>query len=116
MDDHSRATWVYLLKSQSEVLTVFPGFLKLIETQYKRVAKAVRADNAHELKFHTLFQEKGILSYHSCPETPEQNSVVERKPKDSFLCSQQLPARCFSLRWMIELLSVKQSTINKSSS
>lgn len=41
--------------------------------------KAVRSDNAQELKFTDLFQSKGIQSFHSCPETPQQNSVVERK-------------------------------------
>ena len=40
---------------------------------------AVRSDNANELNFTTLYHNKGIKSYHSCPETPEHNSVVERK-------------------------------------
>ncbi|CAA7044669.1 unnamed protein product, partial [Microthlaspi erraticum] len=51
----------------------------MVETQYKAVVKGVRSDNAPELKFTSLFRQKGIISYHSCPETPEQNSVVERK-------------------------------------
>ncbi|CAL9218573.1 unnamed protein product, partial [Arabidopsis halleri] len=51
----------------------------MVETQYKTVVKAVRSDNAPELKFVDLFKSKGIMAYHSCPETPEQNSVVERK-------------------------------------
>ncbi|KAG7534049.1 Ribonuclease H-like superfamily [Arabidopsis thaliana x Arabidopsis arenosa] len=51
----------------------------MVETQYKTVVKAVRSDNAPEPKFVDLFKSKGIMAYHSCPETPEQNSVVERK-------------------------------------
>ena len=79
VDDHSRATWVYLLRNKSEVLTVFPGFVNLVENQYNVKVKSVRSDNAPELNFTKFYQEKGIRSYHSCPETPEQNSVVERK-------------------------------------
>ncbi|KAG7583985.1 Retrotransposon Copia-like N-terminal [Arabidopsis suecica] len=41
--------------------------------------KAVRSDNAPELRFEELYKAKGIISYHSYPETPQQNSVVERK-------------------------------------
>ena len=61
------------------MLQIFPDFLKMVETQYKIVVKAVRSDNAPELKFVELFKSKGIIAYHSCPETQEQNSVVERK-------------------------------------
>ena len=31
------------------------------------------------MEFHDFFCSKGIISYHSCVETPEQNSVVKRK-------------------------------------
>jgi len=79
VDDHSRATWIYLLRNKSEVLTVFPAFIEQVENQYKVRVKAVRSDNAPELKFTSLYQQKGIVSFHSCPETPEQNLVVERK-------------------------------------
>ena len=79
VDDCSRATWVYLLKSKSDVLTVFPNFIAMVENQFNRRVKAVRSDNAPELKFTSFYNSKGIISYHSCPETPQQNSVVERK-------------------------------------
>ncbi|KAG7560507.1 Retrotransposon gag domain [Arabidopsis thaliana x Arabidopsis arenosa] len=78
-DDCSRATWVYLLKQKSDVLQVFPNFLTMVETQFQSKVKGVRSDNAPELNFISFYQSKGILSYHSCPETPQQNSVVERK-------------------------------------
>lgn len=79
MDDHTRLTWIYLLKTKDAVLTVFPDFLTMIETQFKMMVKAVRSDNAPELRFTELYKKKGIVAFHSCPETPEQNSVVERK-------------------------------------
>ncbi|CAA7015065.1 unnamed protein product [Microthlaspi erraticum] len=79
VDDHTRVTWIYLMRTKDEVLTVFPEFLTMVETQYNAVVKGVRSDNAPELKFTALYKKKSIVSYHSCPETPEQNSVVERK-------------------------------------
>lgn len=57
----------------------FNCFLTLIETQYNAKVKAVRFDNAHELKFTYLYLGKSIISFHSCPETPQQNLVVKCK-------------------------------------
>lgn len=51
----------------------------MIETQFNTRVKYVSSDNAPELSFTDLFQQKGIVSFHSCPETPEQNYVIERK-------------------------------------
>jgi len=79
VDDHTRVTWVYLLRLKSDVLTVFPEFLQMVETQFDKRVRCVRSDNAPELKFTELYRRLGIIPYHSCPETPEQNSVVERK-------------------------------------
>lgn len=76
VDDHTPLTWIYLMKTKAEVLTIFPDFLQMIETQYKTLVKGVRADNAPELRFDALYKKKWIVSYHSCPETPQQNSVV----------------------------------------
>ncbi|CAA7046104.1 unnamed protein product [Microthlaspi erraticum] len=51
----------------------------MIENQYGCRVRGVRSDNAPELKFVDLYKAKGIKAFHSCPETPEQKSVVERK-------------------------------------
>lgn len=79
VDDFSRATWVYMLKQKSDVLHVFPGYIEMIENQLNTRVRAVRSDNANELNFTVLYHNKGIKAFHSCPDTPEQNSVVERK-------------------------------------
>ena len=79
VDDHSRATWVYLLRTKDEVIQVFPDFVKQVETKYVIKLRSVRSDNAQELLFAKFYKDQGIIAYHSCPETPEQNSVVERK-------------------------------------
>ena len=79
VDDCTRATWVYLLCAKLEILTVFPNFFTMVSTQYNLVIKSVCSETARELDFHDFFCSKGIVSYHSCVETPKQNSVVERK-------------------------------------
>lgn len=79
IDDHTRFTWVYLLRKKSDVSTIFPTFYELIFTQFNLHIKSVRSANAPELNFVEYFKTKGIIHYHSCVERPQQNSVVERK-------------------------------------
>ncbi|KAE8720139.1 hypothetical protein F3Y22_tig00109916pilonHSYRG00111 [Hibiscus syriacus] len=43
------------------------------------LSKQQRSDNALELKFTELFTNLGIMHQFSCVETPQQNSIVERK-------------------------------------
>jgi len=54
----------------------------MVKTQFDSYVKVVRSDNGTEF-FNSqsikLFQELGILYQSSCPHTPQQNGVVERK-------------------------------------
>ena len=79
VDDCSRATWVYLLRNKSDVKEIIPKFFALVHTQFEVQIKAFRSDNAPELQFSEFFACHGVTHYHSCIETPQQNSVVERK-------------------------------------
>ena len=79
VDDSSRYTWVYMMKAKSEVQTLVPKFLTMVKTQFNRVVKTIRSDNAKEFNFSDLFSRLGIIHQHSCVERPQQNSVVERK-------------------------------------
>ena len=56
-----------------------PKFFNLVETQFNNKIKRFRSNNAWELTFNELFDEKGVLHQYSCVDTPQQNSVVERK-------------------------------------
>ncbi|KAK0575082.1 hypothetical protein LWI29_033753 [Acer saccharum] len=51
----------------------------MVKTQFDRVVKTIRSDNAKEFNFSDLFSRLGIIHQHSCVERPQQNSVVERK-------------------------------------
>ena len=75
----SRATWVYLLRNKSDAKAIIPQFFALIHTQFEVHIKAFQSDNAPELQFPEFFSSHGVTHYHSCKETPQQNSVVERK-------------------------------------
>lgn len=79
VDDHTRFTWVYLLKQKSDVCTIIPRFLALVATQFNCKIKVFRSDNAPELSFTDLFADHGIIHQFSCVACPQQNSVVERK-------------------------------------
>ena len=82
VDDCSRMTWVYFLKNKSEVYEKFVLFYKLIQTQFQTQIKVLRSDNGREFvnrEMSNFFKDKGLVHQTSCPYTPEQNGVAERK-------------------------------------
>ena len=82
IDDFSRFTWVYFLRAKGEVFSVFQLFLALLETQLSASIKVLRSDSGGECmsnEFQVFLQRKGIISQRSCPSTPQQNGVAERK-------------------------------------
>eukprot|EP00253_Pinus_taeda_P022537 PITA_22537 len=48
IDDHSRRTWIYFLKTKSEVFKRFQEFRALVETQTGQKTKSLRSDNGGE--------------------------------------------------------------------
>ena len=70
VDDCTRVTWVFLLRTKTEVIIVFQNFYQMVLTQFTTQIKSVRSDNAPKLSFHEFFQSKGIIFTHSCVETP----------------------------------------------
>jgi Integrase core domain/GAG-pre-integrase domain len=82
IDDFSRTTWLYLLRSKDEVFNCFEEFINRVQTQYNGKIKTFRSDNGTEFvnnKFSNLFRDKGIIHQTTCINTPEQNGVSERK-------------------------------------
>lgn len=78
VDDHSRHTWLYLMKLKSETSTHIHSFIEMIETQFSTKLKCIRFDNGPEFKLNHLYSSKGIIHQTSCVEAPQQN-VVGRK-------------------------------------
>ena len=82
VDDYSRWTWVFLLRLKSDVSSVIKTFLAMILNQFEKHVKVFRTDNGSEFFNNTcgeLFKTHGILHQSSCPYTPQQNGVVERR-------------------------------------
>jgi hypothetical protein len=79
VDDFSRYTWIYLLHSKSQTSHIIQSFYSLVLTQFKVKIKTIRSDNGNEFIMHDFFNSHGIVHQLSCVETPQQNSVVERK-------------------------------------
>jgi len=65
IDDYSRFTWVYFLRSKSEVFSIFKKFLAYVETQFSTCIKILRSDSGGEYmshEFNNFLLEKGIVS------------------------------------------------------
>ena len=48
IDDYSRYSWIFPMKSRSEILPIYSNFTKMIETQFSKRIKIFRSDNALE--------------------------------------------------------------------
>jgi transposase InsO family protein len=82
VDDYSRYTWVFLLKSKDETYKYFSKFAKQARRTFEEVIKTIRTDNGSEFKNYTMENfvcEEGIKHEFSAPYTRQQNGVVERK-------------------------------------
>ncbi|CAJ2647171.1 unnamed protein product [Trifolium pratense] len=79
VDDHSRYTWLILMKHKSEAQSHVQNLIKMIETQFNGKTKCIRTDNGPEFLMKEFFEKTGIVHQTSCVETPQQNARVERK-------------------------------------
>ncbi|XP_040937219.1 uncharacterized protein [Gossypium hirsutum] len=82
VDDHTRMTWVYLLKLKSDVVIALKQFFLMVKTQFSAVIQTVRSDNGSEFfnsSCSSFFESLGIIHQSSCIDTPQQNGIAERK-------------------------------------
>jgi len=117
IDDYSRFTWLYFLRSKSEVFSMFKKFLTYVETQFQASVKILRSDSGGEYmsnEFQKYLQQKGILSQRSFLYTPQQNGMAERKNRHllditrSLLLQASVPSRFWA-----EALSTAVFLINR---
>lgn len=81
IDDKTRNTFVYFLKSKNEVFTKFQEFKALVEKQTGKNIKILRSDNGGEYVSHAFdmyLKSNGIQHQTTIAYTPEQNGVAER--------------------------------------
>jgi hypothetical protein len=82
IDDYSRKTWVYFLKSKDEVFGKFKQFKALIENLSERKIKILRSDNGREYtskEFINFCKDVRIKMELTTTYNPQQNGVAERK-------------------------------------
>ena len=82
VDDCTRYTWLFPLKHKSDFYECFLKFQKLVENQFERKIKIFQSDGGGEFTsnlFTNHLAQCGIAQQLSCPNTPEQNGVAERK-------------------------------------
>ena len=74
IDDYSRFTWFYLLKSKDAVFSYFLKFKNLIENQFNTTIKALQTDWGGEFfPLNSFLENLSIHHHHPCPYTPQQN-------------------------------------------
>lgn len=81
IDDFTRMTFGYFIKTKDEVLPVFKIFKTLVENQANLKIKILRSDNGREYvnkQFQIYLQEHGIEHQTTVPYSPQQNGVAER--------------------------------------
>ena len=82
IDEKSKYTWLTLLPSKDRVLEAFISFQNYVTNHYNAKIKILRSDNGGEYTSHAFKQhlaKHGIIQQTSCPYTPQQNGVAERK-------------------------------------
>jgi len=70
------------MKNRFELFSIFEQLYKEIKTQYGVSIRSLRSDNAREYlshQFQNFMASNGILHQTSCPYTPQQNGLGERK-------------------------------------
>jgi transposase InsO family protein len=82
IDDYSRKTWVYFLKSKDEVFNKFKEFKALIENLSEIKINILKSNNGGEYtskEFVNYCKYVGIKREHTTPYNPQQNGVAETK-------------------------------------
>ena len=67
------------MKLKSDAREFLHNFIMCVRNQFTKGIKVIRTDNAKEFCWKDFYDLNGILHQRSCNETPQQNSIVERK-------------------------------------
>ena len=84
VDDYSRKTWIYFLRTKDEAFQKFVEWKILIENQTGKKIRRLRTDNGLEFcnnEFDKYCAENGISKHHTVRGIPQQNGLVERLNK-----------------------------------
>lgn len=77
IDDHSRCTWVYLLKRKSDVLPLFTQFLQMVKTQFRLLfAISVPIIGVSTFRMHFVLNLMRKVSWNNSHIRPLLNKMV----------------------------------------
>ncbi|GKC18073.1 retrovirus-related pol polyprotein from transposon TNT 1-94 [Tanacetum coccineum] len=82
IDDCSRYTYVYLLKSKDQAFETFKIYKAEVENQRGKKIQILRSDRGGEYfstEFSSYCESQGLIHQRTTPYTPQQNDVAERK-------------------------------------
>jgi transposase InsO family protein len=82
IDDFSRKTWIYFMRTKDEVFSKFKEFKAQVENLTGKKIKVLRTDNGGEYtsnEFRDFCKEAGIKREKTMAYNPQQNGVAERK-------------------------------------
>ncbi|KAH9675580.1 retrovirus-related pol polyprotein from transposon RE1 [Citrus sinensis] len=82
IDDCSRMTLIFLMKSKGEVNSLFQRFHKMVTTQFQTQIRVLHTDNGGEYMSTAIQQflkSQGSVHQTTCVGTPQQNGVAEQK-------------------------------------
>ncbi|GKA25536.1 retrovirus-related pol polyprotein from transposon TNT 1-94 [Tanacetum coccineum] len=82
VDDYSRFTWVYFLRTKDKTLEIIKNFIARFQLNHNSKLCKIRTDNDTEFKNATLkahYDKLGIMQKNSIARTPQQNGVFERR-------------------------------------
>jgi hypothetical protein len=80
IDDHSKFTWIYLLRHKSAVYNYFLEFQTLVERMFNLKIIPIQSDLGGKYEhLNSFFHKIGISYQVSCPHTHQQNGAAECK-------------------------------------
>jgi transposase InsO family protein len=68
-----------MIHQKSQTRSILQNLFHLVSTQFQHKIKCLRSDNGAEYQMVDFFAKQGTIHQLSCVETPQQNSVIERK-------------------------------------
>lgn len=81
VDDYSRYSAIYCMKTKDQALEYFKEFKNAAENLFNKKIQKIRCDNAPEFiqgPFAAYAKEQGITFERTVPDSPQQNGVAER--------------------------------------
>jgi transposase InsO family protein len=117
IDDFSRYVWVYFIKEKSETFLKFKEFKEKVEGELDMKIKCLGTDNGKEYlsnEFSNYLKENKIRRQLTCPHTPQQNGVAERKNRHlTEICRSILYAKIVPGRFWAECMRTAAYVINR---